>query len=204
MDDDFESSFLLTLRKYGLVTIIGLIGIGLLLYGLMQYFIPRESSEVIFTRGQESQSVSSSAATPKTIVIDLSGAVVSPGLYSVSEESRVGEVVEMAGGFALNANKALIAREINLAQKLTDGMKLYIPFEGEEVVISTTSVLGSKDGLISMNTASAAQLDTLPGIGVQTAQKIISARPYSALEELTEKKVVSVGVFEKIRNMITL
>ena len=203
MDDDFESSFLLTLRKYGLVSIIGLIGIGLLLYGLMQYFLPQESAEVIFTRGSE-VSLSTSSATAKTIVVDLSGAVVSPGLYTISEDSRLGEVVEKAGGFAPSANKVLIAKEINLAQKLTDGMKLYIPFEGEETVVSPSSVLGSKEGLISLNTASAAQLDTLPGVGVQTAQKIISARPYSTLEELTEKKVVSMGVFEKIRDKITL
>ena len=92
-------------------------------------------------------------------------------------------------------------KNINLAAKLNDGAKIYIPKieEGDPQEITDM-----KTSLININTASSETLDTLPGIGPATAAKIISNRPYKSLEELLDKKVVSLKVFEQIKDKITV
>jgi competence protein ComEA len=93
---------------------------------------------------------------------------------------------------------------MNLASKLSEGQKIYIPKLGE-AKDTKTQVLGEADevGLININTASEAQLDTLSGVGPVTAQKIIKARPYTNINQLIDKKVVSQSVFTKIKDSIT-
>lgn len=107
-----------------------------------------------------------------------------------------------------SANSDYLAKNINLAQKISDGMKIYIPSGTETVPIQTsssqTSVNSTQPALMNINTASLADLDKLPGIGVVTAQKIIDSRPYLGLEELVTKKAVGRSVYEKIEGMITI
>jgi len=106
----------------------------------------------------------------------------------------------MAGGLSGNADQS----KINLAAKITDGQKIYVFAQGENTgttsIKGITSITGSD--LININTASESELDKLPGIGPVTAQKIITSRPYSSLEELLTKKAVSSSVYEKIKGLI--
>ena len=140
------------------------------------------------------------------INVDIAGAVVRPGVYEMPDNSRVKDVLITAGGLAAKADRNYISKTINLAQRLNDGMKLYFPFEGE---VS----FGGDDGKalgaatqtsyqINLNTATAAQLDTLPGIGPVTAEKIIMARPYQNISDLINRKVVSSSVYEKIKDRV--
>lgn len=134
------------------------------------------------------------------IKIDIAGAVNSPGVYSLRVNSRIEDIIKAAGGFSTQANSEFIAKSLNLSQRLTDGQKVYIPFDEE----SSFSVAGATSNLIGLNTATASELESLPGVGPATASKIISSRPYNDLNELLSKKVVSRSVFEKIKGLIDL
>lgn len=143
------------------------------------------------------------APTVDKIVVDISGAVVEPGVYDLPANSRVRDAVLVAGGLTDEADRS----RINMAAKISDGQKIYVLAVGEQLgsLEVGSSVAGqSASALININTASESELDKLPGVGPVTAAKIIASRPYSAPEDLKTKKVVSVGVFEKIREMITV
>lgn len=139
----------------------------------------------------------------KQISIDVSGAVVNPGVYQLEENSRVEDAVLSAGGFAENANGEYISRNLNMALKLSDGMKIYIPIAGEKYSGAVGSVAGVKT-IININTATQAELEALSGIGPVTAAKIISARPYTKIEDLLTLKIISKKVFDKIKDLISV
>lgn len=152
------------------------------------------------------QSAPSSSFTPKSqpssLAIDIAGAVNHPGVYTFSVGSRVEQAIKAAGGLTDQADTDYLARNLNLSQKLADGMKIYIPSlqqAGVEVALVSTS-----SDLININTASAADLDHLSGITPAMAQKIIDKRPYQTLDQLVSKKVITKTVLDKIKKQITL
>jgi len=143
----------------------------------------------------------------KLISVDVSGAVLNKGVYQLKDGDRVEEAIKMAGGFADKANQEYISKYLNMAQKLSDGSKIYVPFEGEQIPASGAGgqITGAKtSGQININTAVQADLEALPGIGPVTASKIISGRPYQSIDELQSKKVVSKAVFEKIKDSVVV
>ncbi len=146
----------------------------------------------------------------KDITIDISGAVQTPGVYHFEKDSRVEDAIRQAGGFSELVHKQFVSKSLNLATKLTDGQKIYIPFEGElasvapVAVLAAVSPIGSNltsqpSGVINLNSASQSELESLTGIGPVTAAKIINARPYNTVGELLSKKTVSKTVYEKIK-----
>ena len=145
----------------------------------------------------------------KIITVDVSGAVKRAGVYKLPVDSRIEDAIEAAGGFSDIANREYISKYLNLAQKITDGIKVYIPFTGE----SSTALLNNQAGLVSgsnvgskvnINTSTQAELESLPGIGPVTASKIISARPYQSIDQLQNKKIVTKSVFEKIKDSVVV
>jgi len=122
--------------------------------------------------------------------------------------ARVQDAISAAGGFLADADKT----GINLAQLLEDGEQLDIPFgEGASLVIPTPEVENVDPGeteLININTASQFQLESLPGIGPTTAQKIIDYReengPFSTIEEIMDVSGIGPGTFERIKDLITV
>lgn len=141
-------------------------------------------------------------------VLDIAGAVLKPGVYKLPAGSRLSDAVAQAGGFAPNADDEYISKSINLAQKVSDGAKIYIPKKGEAVQSFSSQNSGalssSIGGKININTASQSQLESLPGIGPVTAGKIIAARPYQGVDELLVKKIVGQKTFEKIKGDISV
>ena len=103
----------------------------------------------------------------------------------------------MAGGLLATADKS----QINLAGKISDGQKIHIPEVGETPVTAFGKL---NQTLVSVNSATQAELDTLPQVGPATAAKIIAGRPYTAVEELVSKKAVSQSVFDKIKDLVSL
>lgn len=182
-----------------LVSALFFTGIILLGIGLMQYFSQPKDS-IKFT----SEDVQ--GANTAEVFIDVSGAVQKPGVYKLSGSARTQDALIAAGGFSADADREYVSKSINLAAPLTDGMKLYIPAKGE--VVSPGSnlgiTLGSNSGLMSINSASSSELESLPGIGPVTAGKIIDNRPYSSIDELLSRKIVGKSTFEKIQNSVGL
>ena len=160
--------------------------------------------------------------------IDVSGAVLNPDLYEVTPGARLKDVIDLAGGLSSEADSFFVGRNFNMAKMLKDQEKIYIPFISDtangifvekarmldylnpvdNTAFPSTENLANKtknsEGLISINSASSEELDTLPSIGPSTAQKIIDNRPYSSVDELLSKKVVKSNVFENIKEFIQL
>jgi len=156
--------------------------------------------------------------TNDEIVVDVGGAVQEPGVYSFSGTPRINDALVSAGGLSADADRVWVARFINRAAKLEDGMKLYLPFQGESdsdskslvtqttgnvAGISQTGTIGSTTG-ININNASVSQLDTLWGIGEVRAQQIVDNRPYSNIEELMTKAGIPKNVFGRIKDKVSL
>ena len=148
------------------------------------------------------------------IKVHISGAVKNEGVYELEEDARIIDVIEKAGGTLEIADM----KNVNLASKLEDGMKIYIPKQGEEVTNSNQEVeeniaLGntskeSSKGKININKASKEELDTLPGIGESTAEKIINYRKehksFKSIEELKEVKGIGDAKFEEIKDLVDI
>lgn len=135
------------------------------------------------------------------IVVHVDGAVAKPGVYELAGSARVSDAVTAAGNLTKDADTA----KVNLAAKVSDGQKIYVPKIGEQSAGGSQSTAGdSTSALVNINTATESQLDTLPGIGPVTAQKIIASRPYSSPEDLLTKKAVGQSVYGKIKDLITV
>lgn len=156
--------------------------------------------------------IASDSASTIKFLVDVAGAVHNPGVVTLPSGSRVEDAIGAAGGLRQDADFDYIAKSINKAMKVSDGMKLYIPSKTETSHNITpllrrsdeTSQNGGGEYTISINTASKDQLDTLPGIGPVTSQKIIDNRPYQTIDELVTKKAVGQAVFEKIKLSLSL
>ncbi|MBI2020455.1 helix-hairpin-helix domain-containing protein [Candidatus Daviesbacteria bacterium] len=155
-----------------------------------------------FNKQSENFPKESVVGVQKTISVDVSGAVNNPGVYQLKEGDRVEDAIKAAGGISELASQPYLSKRVNMAQKLSDGMKIYIPMEGETGAIFGVTV--DQSAQVNINTASQAELEALPGIGPVTAAKIISDRPYQKIDDLLIRKLVSKTVFEKIKNSISV
>jgi competence protein ComEA len=136
----------------------------------------------------------------KIIIVDVAGAVEKPGVYKLPNNSRTADALISAGGLSAAADREAVSKTINLAQKLTDGSKIYIPSINE----SNSFNQSNKSNLININFASLLELDSLEGVGPVTAQKIIDNRPYQNISDLVTKKVLGKAMFEKIKDKLSV
>ena len=109
--------------------------------------------------------------TTARLVVHVTGAVSEPGLYRLKEGSRVADAVARAGGATTSADTAAV----NLAAPLADGMQVLIPSRVAGVA-GTAAGTPATAGRVSLNAATVAELDELPGVGPVTAQKIVDYR----------------------------
>jgi competence protein ComEA len=144
--------------------------------------------------------------TDKPLVVHITGAVPRPGVYALPQGARVQDAISAAGGFLAEAEKS----GINLARSLEDGEQLDIPFvEGFSPVIATPmeTFIPTSD-LININTATVSELDTLPGIGPTTAQKIVDYRdtkgPFLNIEDIVNVSGIGPTTYDRIRDLITV
>ena len=154
------------------------------------------------------------SSAPATLIVDVEGAVVSPGVHALPDGSRVGDAIAAADGYAPAVDIAAASRSLNLAARLTDGQQVHVPALGETVASPSAPDVGQggdasaapAGALVDINHATADELDTLPGIGPVTAQKIIDARtvaPFASVDELQSRGVVGASTFDKLRDLIT-
>lgn len=187
-------------KKEIIVFILGIV-VGAL--GLLIFYPQKKCEGVVFTKAEECENVKGASTD---IVVDVSGAVANPGVYKLPKGSRVSDAIKSAGDvLSARVNKEYLSKSINLAQLLQDGTKLYIPFEGELVPVSSATVGTSVSKYTNINTASESELaDNLFGIGPTYAKNIIGGRPYSKIEELYEKNIIPKATFEKIKGDISV
>ena len=150
-------------------------------------------------------------ATPQPIVVYILGAVERPGVYELPGDSRAQDAVSLAGGLALNADQA----GINLAERIHDGQQLYVPTLGQAAPVLPTPAVAqmatgsvSSGSIININTADAATLATLPGIGPVIAQRVVDYRlqngPFARVEDITQVKGIGDAILAKVRDLITV
>lgn len=201
-EDQAENRLDQLLSKYKLPLAAGVVGLVLLIGGLI-------ASGIIFKTFVKSTKYPKESLVQTgqgmVVKVDVSGAVANPGVYSLKIDSRIEEAIKAAGGIASEADPQYLSKYLNLAQKVTDGMKIYVPFEGEPLSgAGQTSGGVSGTSVINLNAATLAELDKLPGIGPVSAQKIIDSRPYNSIEELFTKKIVSKAVYEKVKEKVSV
>lgn len=157
----------------------------------------------------ESSAKSSSAAE---VYVDVDGAVVRPGVYRLKDGARVSQAIDAAGGLTSEAD----VTGLNRASKITDGQKIYVPTVGEQQAAAavggaesgaaTTPGAGSSSGLVNINTASAAELQTLSGIGPSMAQSIIDERTkngaFASVDDLMRVSGIGEKKLAKIKDCI--
>lgn len=142
--------------------------------------------------------------TPRPLRIYVSGAVHHPDVYSLPPDSIVKDAILAAGGATDEAD----LDRINLALSVTDGQHVYVPrFEEERLPVQPPSGSSGSGSKININTADAAALESLPGIGPTIAQRILAHRqangPFAHIEDIQNVSGIGQVTFEKIRELIT-
>lgn len=150
-------------------------------------------------------SSSFSPVQPETVVVDVEGAVMRPGIIELAPGSRVADAIRAAGGYAPDADLAAAATGVNLAEVVRDGQQILVPAIG--VASGGGGGGDTGNGLVDLNSASPDELDALPGVGPVTVEKIIAARserPFRTLEELVTRNVLTNSQLTKIRDLVSL
>ena len=162
--------------------------------------------------GKTSEGSSAKASAAAEVYVDVDGAVVSPGVYRLKDGARVAQAIDAAGGLTPEAD----VTGLNRASKVTDGQKIHVPTVGEQQAsIAEAGVDGGASaslgvsgatGLVNINTASAAELQTLSGIGPSMAQSIIDERTkngaFASVDDLMRVSGIGEKKLAKIKDCI--
>lgn len=195
-------------RQYYAPLLLGCMGLILFVYGTWVVVRGNKPHEKMSLErfSQASGSAVLGSENTNTISIDVEGAVASPSVVKIASTARIQDALVAVGGLSATADRVWVEKHVNLAAKLTDGAKIYIPKLGEQVDTGSTAgdsgIVQDINQQININSATSDQLDSLPGVGPVTAQKIIAGRPYSTVQDLQTKKIVSNSVYLKIKDSI--
>jgi len=189
-----ESDRFASIYKSGKLPIaVGMVGLVLIIGGVV-------SSNILEKTFNKPESYpKDSIIDSRDFQIDVSGAVINPGVYSLPLESIYQDAINLAGGISDDADVSYISKHINLAQKISNNSKIYIPKVSEN--LQSQYMVGKS---ISINQASQSELEKITGIGPVTAKKIINNRPYGSIDELVAKKVITNNLLQKIKTEISL
>jgi competence protein ComEA len=169
--------------------------------------------------GDGGGAVTGTSAAATEVVVHVAGAVVSPGVRRLPLGSRVIDALDAAGGALPEADLP----RINLAAPLVDGQQVYVPKPGEQPPVAAGAGTGGGAGdgggaagpggsapgaLVNLNTATAEQLDTLPGVGPSTAAAIIAHRdqngPFTSVDQLLDVRGIGEAKLEQLRDLVSV
>jgi competence protein ComEA len=144
------------------------------------------------------------------VVVYISGAVSNPNVYELEHDARVIDVVHAAGGLTEDADRD----RVNLAAHIQDAQHIHIPRIGETPVASADPAAppsppdATADGPVNINTATAAELETLPGIGPAMAQRILDYRdasgPFATVDDLQNVSGIGPAMLEELRPLVRI
>jgi competence protein ComEA len=165
---------------------------------------PGASTSVRVAPVAPTSTITAAAAAAKPVVVDVVGAVRSPGLYRLTEGSRVADALERAGGATPRAQLELV----NLAAPISDGEQIVVPRRGAAAPAAegAGAATGVPSGPVHLNTATLEQLDALPGVGPVTAQKILDYRQehgaFGSVDELDAVPGIGPARLEQLRDLV--
>lgn len=193
------------------VAVLAIVGLGMAAAALIQ----GDQSQA----GSAPAAVTASPVPVRPVKVHVTGAVRAPAVYALTTDHRTEDAIRAAGGPTDDAD----VQRLNLAAHLADGEQIVVPrrFDPTQVPAAASgSTPHSPSGnspaapssdsaapaVIDINRADRAALESLPGIGPVTAEKILADRqangPFTRVEELRERKLVGQATFEKIRDLI--
>jgi competence protein ComEA len=196
------SALQLMMATVAILTIVSL--------ALLAFTQSRPSGQVDLIAGPSGTAWSTVAGSQAMVVVQVAGAVVRPGVYTLAAGSRVEDAIQAAGGYSADVDPRASETQLNLAAKLQDAQMIAVPRKGESAASGGSgpaAAISAPAGPINLNTATSAQLDSLPGIGPATAAKIIASReqsPFTAVDDLVARKVVSATTLAKFRTQVTV
>ncbi len=192
-----------------IVVIVSLVLVSFFIYKYFQVSEPPEINLGIETSignadiGLELKEVQLSVDEEKEekIMVDVKGAVNNPGVYQMNEEDRVIDAINKAGGLLQEAD----LYQVNLAESVYDEMEIIVPRQGEVLIDNFNDI---NNGKININHASIAELIILTGIGEEKAKAIIKYRQengdFNSIEEIMNVSGIAEGIFEQIKDNITV
>lgn len=188
------------------IAAIGVLVVLLLIGGWILYVKSLPAPPI--TIKQVSEKTPEPKSEPKKLMVHIAGAVANPGVYELPEGKRVIDAVSIAGGGAGEAD----LDALNLAAKLIDGQKIYLPKKGEGLTQRSAptdvGVTASSEVPLNLNVATEEQLDALPGIGPVLAQRIIEWRTehqrFTKVEQLLEVEGIGEKKFKQIKEKVTI
>lgn len=206
-------------QKIILGIVIGIVAIFIYYY----VYAKENNNEVLFENNAQIEEnineIDKEEFSDTTLFVHVSGAVQNEGIYELKTKTRIADAIDKAGGLKENADIS----NINLAYLLEDGMKIYIPSQGENKIqenIMTSSGLeenntenkiqtnNTKQTKININTATQTELESLPGIGPSTAMKIIAYRQekgkFKSIEEIKDVSGIGDSKYNNIKDLIDI
>ncbi len=149
---------------------------------------------------QENTIEEKSEKKDELLIVHVGGSVKRAGVYQLEKDKRIIDAIEKAGGMLEEAD----SDALNLAEKIKDGMKIYVPKKGEK---PTTSTNLKSQSYIDLNLAEKEELMTLPGVGEKTADKIIAyreAQPFEKVEDLLKVSGFGKKKMEALKGLIAV
>ncbi|HSC49168.1 MAG TPA: helix-hairpin-helix domain-containing protein [Gaiellaceae bacterium] len=143
-----------------------------------------------------------SGSSSSRVVVDVVGAVRRPGLYRLPQHARIADAVTRAGGSTRRADLA----QVNLAAPLADGEQIVVPTRGAVGAVGAGSAAGSASAPVQLSTATLEELDSLPGVGPVTAQKILDYRQehgaFHSVDELDAIPGIGPKRLDQLRDLV--
>lgn len=161
------------------------------------------------TAPSDSSTIETTTTAPPAVVVYVAGAVAAPGVYTLEPSSRVAGAISAAGGAIATADLNVV----NLAATVRDGERIYVPVVGEvvPVVVAGDSAAPGATvpaGPVNLNTATADQLDVLPGVGPTTAAAIVAHReqhgPFQSIDQLGDVHGIGPAKLDALRGLVTV